>query len=435
MDFKWMINRLKAMGAREIAWRARRKWLERREFRVFNNKARVIDRIFDQRFSDLNADYSWLGIVKENNEYSIDSRIELLADYNYDYYKTRWHAGFQTEKQWNLVPSSKVNASELTVPGDLRTNWELNRHHQFAVVAKCYYASRDKSYLKELSYLFYDWNQANPFLWGPEWTSAMEIGIRLINWLYTAAFLDEAEDAKELVRDIEIGCINMAVYVARHRSRFSSANNHAIVEAAALGIAGFVFNNKEWQQVAFRVLDKELMLQNNIDGTNKEQALHYQTFGMEAFALYLHVRSVTKKNIPKEWKEILSGCCNYVRNCRVKKDVYVEFGDDDEGIIFNLCSYKPCHPDYVLAFYDLLFDNDDSWCCPNYKNETLCWLFPADMIERLNAKLTRKPSADLMCPDGGVSIVRFDDRTVWAIDHGPLGYAPLYAHGHADALS
>lgn len=47
--------------------------------------------------------------------------------------------------------------------GDARTNWELNRHFQFALLAKVYYVSGDKKVLLEFENLFNDWNQKTLF--------------------------------------------------------------------------------------------------------------------------------------------------------------------------------------------------------------------------------------------------------------------------------
>lgn len=40
---------------------------------------------------------------------------------------------------------------------------------------------------------------------------------------------------------METGIVNMTDYLCNHYSRFSSANNHLLVEAAAIALSGFVF--------------------------------------------------------------------------------------------------------------------------------------------------------------------------------------------------
>lgn len=75
--------------------------------------------------------------------------------------------------------------------GDARTNWELNRHFQFALLAKAYFVSGDRQYADSLEELFTDWNEKNSFLHGISWTSAMEVAIRCIQWTIALSFLQK----------------------------------------------------------------------------------------------------------------------------------------------------------------------------------------------------------------------------------------------------
>lgn len=439
MDFKWAINRLKAMSVPEIVWRVKQDKLRQGERREFQTKVSVCTRLFYDDAPSHDADYAVLGLHFDNSAGSVSADIALLGGFDYAGNKRNWHAGFQSRGDWPLIPSWEISSSSPEAPGDLRTNWELNRHLQFAQLAKCYFLTCDDEYLSELTELFEDWNRNNPFLWGPEWTSPMEFAIRLINWAYCAAFLkrsDPDQRADKLVSRIEIGCKNMAGYIARHYSRYSSANNHAIVEAAALGIAGYLFDHGAWTQLAHKVLDGELLRQIHNDGVNKEQSLHYQAFSMEAVGIYLHVRNEADYEIPPTWANILANCCDYVRDCKVSEGIYLEFGDDDEGIILNLGSRKPCYPEYVLSLISLQLGQGKRWCDNVGCTETVRWLFSGSAIDAMNCMPIVPVNEDITYPDGGVTIMRSPDkRVIVGFDHGPLGLNPLAAHGHADALS
>ena len=66
----------------------------------------------------------------------------------------------------------------------------------------------------------------------------MEFAIRAINWMYALAFVREA--GKD-IPSLSVGVINMVDYLTKHYSRYSSTNNHLLVEATAFGIAGYAF--------------------------------------------------------------------------------------------------------------------------------------------------------------------------------------------------
>ena len=292
-DFRWYFNRLRAMSIPEIRWRLEQKQVEKTERKTFGKRQiKVTEKVFYRGKGDLAFHEEKLPIAKIRCENGCDKNrtqnrtntgskthtdnfrqdkimlsdaISLLGGYRYEDYKKDWHAGFQTQRKWPLIFSYDLDYKQRDDIGDARTNWELNRHFQFALLACNCCRTGDTKYVAELSELFMDWNEKNPFLHGISWTSAMEVAIRDINWIYTLGFLMVAEQnaEKEAGRDngmgragepgaplqrarvistlcdqLRVGIINMTCYISRHYSRYSSANNHVIVEAAAMGLAG-----------------------------------------------------------------------------------------------------------------------------------------------------------------------------------------------------
>lgn len=424
------------MSAEEVAWRFGQKRRSAYERRAFSKMEPVY--AVDAYGRAPRANLSRLGIDFANDKFSVGADIELLGGYQYSEYRKRWHAAFQSPGDWPMRFAADYAFGDEDVPGDIRTNWELNRHRQFVLLAKSYFVTSTEDYFSELSDLFDDWNEQNPFMWGPEWASPMEESIRLINWLVAAAFLEVAGDgtADGLRRRLCVGAWVMAAHVRQHYSRHSSANNHTIVEAAGVAVAATVFGEHEWLDEALTLLESEVAHQTHPDGVNREQALHYQMFVMEALCLVSHALQTIGKALPASLVERLLSMTRYARACSVGGGKYVEFGDDDEGVILCLGPKKPCYSDYVLALATLELESDYRWmedvcCC-----ETVGWLYNKRRLQSANARpLTQNASVESF-PDGGVTIVRFDEgHCVLAFDHGPLGFGRLAAHGHADALS
>ncbi len=436
MGLSWYIQRLRAMSAGEVAWRFGQKRLSAYERRAFSKMEPVY--AVDAYGRAPKANLSRLGIDFANDEFSVGADVELLGGYQYSEYRKRWHAAFQSLGDWPMRFAADYAFGDEGVPGDIRTNWELNRHRQFTLLAKSYFVTSVDGYFSELSDLFEDWNEQNPFMWGPEWASPMEESIRLINWLVTAAFLeavgDEATDG--LRRRLVVGAWVMAAHVRQHYSRYSSANNHTIVEAAGVAVAATVFGEHEWLDEALALLESEVAHQTHPDGVNKEQALHYQLFVMEGLCLVSHALRTIGKALPASLVERLLSMARYARACSVGGGKYIEFGDDDEGVILCLGSEMSCYSDYVLALATLELESDCRWaedvrCC-----ETIGWLYGKRKLHSANALLLAQNASVESFPDGGVTIVRFDEgHGVLAFDHGPLGFGRLAAHGHADALS
>lgn len=421
----WYANRLKAMTVAEVAWRLRQKALQRKEKAAYaDGRTAVWDGVPEKEF-DAEATSINFGCRR----FTIRTGISLLGGYSYDDYATRWHAGFQTEKEWPKTFSHGLRYKQRDDIGDARTNWELNRHYQFVLLAKAYYATRDSRYLDELTRQITDWNASNPFLIGISWTSVMEVAIRCINWTVAAAFLRKADST--LANRMMTGVARMAGYVAAHYSRYSSANNHLLVEACSLVYAGSALRRDNWYRLGIRLLDGQLERQNCPDGVNREMSLHYQTFGMEAYALAAVVMRKRGTEVPGRWLDMMRHQCEFVA-ASMAGDVAIEFGDNDEGKILDLEGGRISHYLYVLQLCSML--TGIRYCSFENVAETVRWLFDEKAIARdMSGYIVPQFTT---FPYGGYSFLRTSDGQVAvAVDHAPLGFGSIAAHGHADALS
>jgi len=434
-DLTWLFRRLRAMSIPEVAWRVSQKSIQLLETRSFKaQKVTVTSRVFNSKFQNLKLDGSRMGLNLENLEYTLENKLSLLGGFDYDKYKKKWNAGYQTPNDWPMVFSYELEYKQRDDIGDARTNWELNRHFQFALLSKNYRASKDIQYLTELIDLFEDWNSKNPFLWGIAWTSVMEVAVRCSNWCYTYCFLEGMPNTDELLQELRIGILNMTEYISKHYSRYSSANNHLIVEAFAIGQAGILFNYRPWIDFSLRIITREFSLQNYTDGVNKELSLHYQGFYMEAVGLLIRLFIKNKIQVPKIWEEWLEKMSQYLCDCIGTYGEVIEFGDNDEGKLLDLVGKEFDYYQYVLQLMSCLLNIRYTNCIGN--SENIGWLFTkADIIAAKNKKQCR--ASDRVCyKEGGNTILRLADQKVLiGIDHGALGFGSIAAHGHADALS
>ena len=433
----WLLHRLKAMSIPEIIWRISQRKIQRNEKKLFFPEPTAVTvKVFNKALENLDINEKRMHLNIGNSIYSLSTAISLLGGYDYEKYKMNWHAGFQTERSWPKEFSYSLKYKQRDDIGDARTNWELNRHFQFALLAKTYTASGEKKYLDELYELFDDWNKENPFLFGISWTSVMEVAIRTSNWCYAYCFLKETGGVREDFLDqLRIGIINMTDYVANHYSRYSSANNHLIVEAFAIAQSGILLDHKPWQDLGISILTHELVLQNYPDGVNKELSLHYQSFYMEAMGLMMRLLIKNDIDIPEVWSPLLSKMSGYMADCRGDYGEYIEFGDNDEGKILDLNGDDWNHYEYMLCIMSILlpFRYIDFIVKPN---ENLFWLFAEEELAKARIKPLYIQKESTCYREGGITLLRSGDKKVLiGFDHGELGFGNIAAHGHADALS
>ena len=407
----WYINRLRAMNVPEVAWRTSQKILQSQERKRYGGTpVSVGSEVFVSKMKMLEFDFRGLGLNFGNQQYGLNIEASLLKGPDYE--------------MWPMTFCYDLDYKQRDDLGDARTNWEKNRHFDWVLLAKAYYATQDENYFKQLSNKTRVWCDRNPFLHGISWTSAMEIAIRTISWMYALAFVRKAgRDIPQL----QTGIINMVDYLTKHYSRYSSANNHLLVEATAIGLAGYAFHHLPWKDLAIRILTDELERQNYSDGVNKELSLHYQTFGMEAYLLMAHVGGLT------EWNGMLKRQAEFVAHSSWRERTVCEFGDDDKGKIVDLQGGEWHQWEWVLQLASLVtgirYSRFEEVC------ENTRWLFTDEQIESIK-KLPLYDATKSRCfAEGGNSFLRdHDDRVFIGIDHAALGFGAIAAHGHADAL-
>ena len=443
-NITWYVHRLKAMRFGEILWRTQQKFLQRKEYKkYYTQNLPVTEIVINSATSALSPDYLRIGLEQSCTNTELFSSLDLFqGSFSYQQYKKSWNAGFQTENTWDENTFSyKINCAGRIDIGDIRTNWELNRPYQFSALAKSYYVSGEKSFLDEMTDLFQDWNHHNLFLHGVEWTSAMEIAIRVNSWIFTYCFLCMAEkkhgveySITNLKNQLIHGVLVMTDYISAHLSRFSSANNHLIIELYAIAMSGILFNCKRWKETSLKQLTEELVRQNYKDGVNKEMSLHYQTFIMEAYGLLMLTMEKNEIKIPDIWYTYISKMSEFVADCCGDYGETIVFGDNDEGKILDLTGKHFNHYHYVLELMSCVLPQKYNKTVGFYEN--IRWMVSREQLCRTKKK-SAYVSPDAKCyREGGYTLIKDQKRGIFiAIDHADLGYGTLAAHGHADALS
>ncbi|MCZ2845466.1 MAG: alginate lyase family protein [Candidatus Bathyarchaeota archaeon] len=452
---RWLFNRLRAMSIQEVYWRLIQKSKKGSEkiafkkFRYINEEnlflkspLKNLNRSFDvNKF--YNFDHS-----KKIKELSIntsktadeilDNKLTILNKYNVSFDKeVNWFLGFNTDTNWPLDFSHEIDFRQTDHIGDVRFNWDLNRHYHFVILSKTYFITGKKKYLIEFKKQFYNWINENPFLYGVNWTSSMEIAIRAFSWTWCLAFINASGNNQELTlrEDLEIGILNQVDYVKKHLSLYSSANNHLIVEAVVTGITGILFNDEHSITSSLDILEREIQNQVSIDGINKEQAIHYHAFVIEAVALLIILLRKNKIYYPNILDIKLEKMCEFIANIINIKGYVPNIGDSDEGCILNLKGAYYNYYEYILQLGNVLYNKKFTEF--DNINDNLLWLFDTQM-EGFGKYKRYNNSKSSIYKDGGYTLLKHKENSkerLLTFDHGQLGFKSLAAHGHADALS
>ncbi|TNF98045.1 MAG: alginate lyase family protein [Gammaproteobacteria bacterium] len=364
-----------------------------------------------------------------------------------------WNLDPLTGRQAPLMFGKTLNYRDEALVGDIKYLWEPNRHLHLVTLAQAYHLSKERRYIDGLAVQIDSWLDQCPYLQGPNWTSSLELAIRLINWSLIWQLIGEEQSplfegeigTKRLNRFIN-SVYQHAHFIQGHYSRYSSANNHLIGEAAGLYIATTTWpywrQCESWRQTAQNVLEKEALLQNAPDGVNREQAISYQQFVLDFLILAGLAGKASSSEFSAGYWQRIEAMIEFLASIMDVAGNVPMIGDADDGYVVRLsrednwCPYKS-----LLATGAVLFNRSDFKAKAGSLDDKTRWIF-GDGIEPLFEKLESKK---IVLPvrraftDGGYYILGSELETSKEIrivvDAGPLGYESIAAHGHADALA
>ena len=365
----------------------------------------------------------------------------------------RWNRDPKTGIEAPLTFGKQLAYRDPRRVGDIRYLWELNRHQQIATLAQAHALCGEPRYFSAIRSYLESWFESCPRGKGPNWSSALEAAIRLINWAVAWQLLGGA--ASPVFRGSEGGrfrrrwlesVFQHAHFIRGHFSLYSSANNHLIGEAAGLFVAALTWpcwaHARAWLAQARGILERETLLQNASDGVNREQAVSYQQFELDLLLLAWFAGKANGEGFSAAFESRIEAMLEYLASIMDAGGNTPMFGDSDDGCAVRLsqgagfCRYRS-----LLATGALLFRRGDFRAKAGELDDKTRWLFGAGAdgayreLETTGATLPVRTAF----PEGGYYILGSDFETPSEIrvivDAGPLGYGAIAAHGHADALA
>ncbi|BCL27098.1 alginate lyase family protein [Streptomyces aurantiacus] len=444
----WYLRRLSRMGPREVGGRAgdalrRRRWRSALPEgpRVTGARftavlpAGTLDAVPPDAAKRLVAEADRL--LAGHAEYFGVDRDDLAdPDWSYDP-KTgrRAPAGYAFD-----VPYRDEDAV-----GDIKQIWELSRHQYLTVLAAAYAVTGDERYAERVAEHLRSWWTANPPLRSVHWTSGIELGIRLLSWVWIRRLLDGWPGAAPLFEDNPVAHQQIwhhQRWLAAFPSRGSSANNHVIAETAGQLAAGCAFDwfpsSARWRTDALRSLDRQLRGNTFGSGLNRELATEYHGLVLELGLAALAEADAAGVPVPATVRLVLLRMTDALAAVVDNRLRPPRQGDADDGHGLIVDGAGTDRWGSLLATGDAVFGRLPWWPTvtgTDVRTPLLAALVRPYPPDRAVPAVSRPASRPDHFADAGMTILR-GPAGVWCrCDGGPHGFLSIAAHAHADALS
>src|SRR5262249_30094597 len=139
-----------------------------------------------------------------------------------------------------------------------------------------------------------DWMDANPFLRGINWASALEVAFRALSWIWVWQMAG-GEMPQPLRRRFLTTLFRHGCFLERNLSVYFSPNTHLLGEAVALAVLGRLFpalpRAARWTSLGGQTVLAQMERQVRPDGSHFEQSSYYHVYALEFFRLYRSLAS------------------------------------------------------------------------------------------------------------------------------------------------
>lgn len=451
----WYARRVSRMSPGELAWRLReqalRKSWSRKQVQPGQLSALSSFPAGERRFTSVLPPDAAAGVPETARaaivavaDKLMGGEWEMLGVLRSDMKEPDWFFDPATGRR--STPEAyafSLNHRDEAAVGNIKQVWEASRLQHLTLLAMAWYLTREDAYAQRVDAQLRDWWQRNPFLSGVNWTSGIELGIRLINWAWIRRLLAEWPGAADLFEhnDLALRQIHWhQQYLDAFESRGSSANNHLIAEAAGQLAASCAFpwftESQRWRRKSAALLERSLQDNTFPSGINRELASDYHGFVAE-LGFFASIEAAASGTPVSDdcWRLL----CAMTDDIAALVDTRLRpprQADSDEGRVALLDA--PGHNRWpaLIALGDALFGRLDWWpSAPANAGSIVA----AALVGRPRSSAGRAGTRPWRFADAGLTILRTEQASspeIWCrCDGGPHGFLSLAAHAHADALS
>lgn len=452
--FFWYLERFKKMPLKEIPYRLNH-FLRKQKDKFFPPALPPINSILDGMIGDIcnsiNFVYEeeWLSLFDQD---VIVQEADCIVRHEFDVFGIRknfgspinFHLDPKTGNIWPLQFWNDIDYRDGKTIGGIKFAWELNRLHHWPQLALAFVLTRNKIYFDEFFYQLKSWLESNPYPYGINWISGIEIGIRLVNLFYSLKIIGRDDLGNELCDCIQKFVYLHACHLYRYPSKYSSCGNHALAEALGLFIAGTAFPSfkdaTKWKAFGKLVLEREIVRQIYPDGSSFEHSTTYLHSVADYYLIYYLLCGEYCQPCGKNIGLFLERIFTFIASLVDYQGNFPLIGDDDDGYVLKLWFGEQNNYLSLLNTGSLLFKRPD-WVHPISSLDIKTCVLIGQQVNAEWKHLCLNQSWDsrsFCFKDAGISVFaeKIPGNDIKLIfNHGPLGALPASAHGHADALS
>jgi hypothetical protein len=373
----------------------------------------------------------------------LNNKIELFGIQHRFSDDWNWHLDLNTQQTFNK--DSFYTTISLPANGqDVKFAWDLSRFHFTWTLGKAYWTTNRRDYKEKFLALVLDWITQNPFCYGVNWMSPMDVAIRAANWIAGFYFFND-DQPTEIETTTWMSILKSlwqhGVYLEHNLEYTRRSGNHLLADAVGLLMLGVFFKASEqgrkWLDLGKNILEEEILSQTYPDGVNYEMSVAYHRMVTEFFLTAFILMNINKQPFSLAYRDRLVSMLHYTAHYTKPDGTAPLLGDSDDGRLFCFRNDDDFNNHTsLLSIAQTLFDFPFTSNDIDFSEQAL-WLLGTDGWELFERKKRLTPTTLLtskLFPDSQIAVMRQNDTHIF-IDAGELGKKGWGGHGNNDTLS
>jgi uncharacterized heparinase superfamily protein len=353
-----------------------------------------------------------------------------------------WHRDFKSEYRWEprtfytRVPCGHVPGVDVKVP------WELSRFQHLPTLGKAYWYTGDSRYAAEFVAQISHWIAQNPPQFGVNWVCAMDIAIRVFNWLWGYAFFRLAPQVTPAFRrEFTRALLGHGRHLMKNLERGADGitSNHYLADLVGLFALGLIcpgFREAEtWRRFALDEVFREVERQVHPDGGDYESSIPYHRLVTEMFLAAAFLCQGNGIAMPESFRQRVERMLEFTLCYTKPNGLAPQVGDADDGRLHILADYGAWDPRdhrHLLATGGTFFGRNDLLGAAAQHTEEAFWLSRGSCS--LDRRLPPPSPGSRAFSDSGIYLMR-EGHLYLLIACGPVGTRGIGNHKHNDLLS
>jgi hypothetical protein len=229
---------------------------------------------------------------------------------------------------------------------DIKLPWELSRCQHLPILGLAWQKTSDSKFLNTCTSHIDSWIAQNPCLIGVNWKNSMEVGIRAINWIWLAYFLQKSSIPNIFWQKFNNSLLDHMSYIEHNWEIYDTiTNNHYLSN-----LLGYMYLCLYFRQMSPNFIKKaqwchqefilELKKQILPDGTHYEGSSGYHKLVHE---MVYHFKLASQElDLDISQLELIERkMSQFSQDCTTPAGNLVLIGDHDAGVVTKLGTPKP----------------------------------------------------------------------------------------------